>query len=328
MNNRRKLIVALGASALSAPFGSFAQPAGGKVYKIGYLGASAQKGSTSLINAMRSALRDLGYEEGRNFVLVSRWADGRNDRLQAMAAELVDEKADVIVTSGTPATMALKRATTTVPIVMATSGDAVFSGLVASLAHPGGNVTGSSFFSPELAAKRLELLKELVPTLKKVGYLVNMQNAVAQRNLEVIKRTAQQLRIMVQVFPAGGRDELEPSIVAASKARMGGLLIGQDASYVGSWELIAELAVQYRLPTAGARVYGENGGLIGYGQDELKLFQRAAVYVDKILKGAKPANLPVEQPTRFELVINMKTAKALSVKVPNSVLVRTDQVIE
>ena len=150
---------------------------------------------------------------------VFRWADGRNERLQALAAELVGDKVDVIVTSGTPATMALKNATKTIPIVMATSGDAVFTGLVASLARPGGNVTGSSFFSPELAAKRLELLKESIPGLKKVGYLVNTENRVTQRNVEMVNRTAQQLRLTVQVFPTSGRDEIEPSIAAASKAR-------------------------------------------------------------------------------------------------------------
>ena len=257
-----------------------------------------------------------------------RWADNNNDRLQALAIELVRSQVDVIVTSGTPGILAAKRATTTIPIVMATSGDPVVSGLIASLAQPGGNVTGLAFLGLELNIKRLELLKEAMPRLTRVGYLKNPRNPFLIREFAGLEEAGDSLKIKVQSFEARGTNEFESAFSAMKKKRVEGIEITQDTLFASNYKPIADLALKRRLISAGSAEFAEAGGMIGYGPSSDNLFRRSAYFVDKILKGAKPGNLPVEQPTTFEFVVNMKTARALGIKIPNSILVRATKVIE
>jgi ABC-type uncharacterized transport system substrate-binding protein len=327
MNNRRKLLVALGAGALVAPLGGFAQqPA--RIHRIGFLGSASAANYADRLDTMRAALRDLGYVDSRNVAYEYRWTEGRNERLPELATELVRSKCDVIVTGGTGAILALKGATATIPIVMSESGDAVATGLVESLARPGGNVTGMTFFSPELTAKRLELLKELLPRLAQVGYLANPDNRATSRQIAMMDKTAALLKVRVQLFGARSRDEFDAAFAAIAKARIQAILVAEDVVFSNNYGMVAELTARHRLPSIGGKLFGDGGGVIGYGVNYLDLYRRTAYFVDRILKGTKPADLPVEQPTKFELVINMKTAKALGITIPQSILVRADRVIE
>jgi putative ABC transport system substrate-binding protein len=327
MNNRRKLLVALGAGALAVPLASFAQqPA--KIPRIGFLGVVSASGYASEVDALRAGLRDLGYMEGKNLVIEFRWAEAKYDRLPELAAELVRLKVDVLVTHGSLGALAAKRATTTIPIVMASAGDPIATGVVASLARPDGNITGSAFFSPELSAKRLELLQEALPRTRRIAVLLNPGSPENGPALKLMEITAKSLKIELQQFEARRPDEFEGAFSAMTKKRVGAVVINQDPMLVANARAIADLAAQKRLPSIGNKEYGDAGGLIGYGVNRLEPFHRAAYFVDKILKGAKPADLPVEQPTKFELVINMKTAKALGIKISPSILVRADKVIE
>jgi len=327
MNNRRKLVTALGAGALTAPFGLFAQHQG-KVWRIGFLGAATAAGFGSRVAELRKSLAELGYIEGKNVIFEERWADNSNDRLPQLAADLVRVKCDVIVTSGTPAIFALKRATTAVPIVMATSGDAVKSGLVASLARPGGNVTGLSFFGPELYAKRIELIKEAVPRVKTIAYLFNPDNPAEQGNVSIVENAARQMKTNLYWFETRKISDFESAFTAMTKKNIDAVVVTNDTLLVTNYKTIAALVAKQRLPSIGGSEFADAGGLLGFGPSAVSLFRRSAVYVDRILKGAKPADLPVEQPTKFELWINGKTAKALGIKLPNSILVRADKVIE
>jgi putative ABC transport system substrate-binding protein len=327
MNNRRKLVIALGASSLALPFGSFAQqPA--KIYRIGFLGAGSVSGSAKRVDALRASLRNLGYMEGTNIVIEFRWAEGKYDRLPDLAIELVRLKIDVLVTYSTPGTQAAKRATTTIPIVMVTSGDAVAAGLVASLARPGGNVTGSTFFNPDLMAKRLELLKEAMPRITRVAVLLNPDNDSMKPILQAMEIAARLLKLDLQQFEVRGPGEFESVFSAMAKRRISALAVPEDGMFNDNPRAIADLAAKQRLPSIGFGEFAEAGGLIGYGVNFLELYRRAAYFVDKLLKGAKPDDIPVEQPTKFDMMINMKTAKALGIKIPNSILVRADKVIE
>jgi putative ABC transport system substrate-binding protein len=321
------LILALAYGLLAAPPAGTSQ-APVKVYRIGVLGAATASAYAKQIEAFRQGLRDLGYVEGKNVVLEYRWAEGRYDRLADLAAELVRLTPDLLLTHGTPGTRAAKQATTTIPIVMATSGDAVATGLVASLAHPGGNLTGTSFFNPELAAKRLELLKEVVPGLTRVAVFVNPGNPVNEVSLQLMERTARPLGLELQRVNVGGPKEVETAFATIAKGRAGALSVYDDAMLIAQARRVAELAARNRLPAIGFREFAEAGGLMSYGVNFPDLWRRAATYVDKILKGAKPADLPVEQPTRFEVVINMRTAKALGLTFPQAILIRADQVIQ
>ena len=329
MNNRRKLIIALGAGALAAPFSSFAQQQPAKVHRIGLLGAETLLAQVDRVEALQAGLRDLGYVEGKNVVIEYRWAEGKYDRLPDLAAEFVRLKPDLLVTFGQKAADAAKSATSIIPIVVPMSADAVRTGLVASLSRPGGNVTGSSFFSPELLAKRLELLREILPRIARVGVLQNPADSASRLGFEAIEVRAKSLKLSMQGFDVRAPNEFDRVFSAMVKRRVNAIVISNDTLFAANFKIIANLATKNHLPSAGgAREFVEAGGLISYGVNLLDLYRHAAVFVDKILKGAKPSDIPVEQPTKFELVLNMKTAKALDLKIPNSILVQATKVIE
>ena len=323
MMNRRAFLGALG--LLAAPLAVEAQPAG-KVYRIGLLGLHS--GHAAPMEALRVGLRDLGYVEGKNIVIEYRWAEEKYDRLPALVAELVALNVDVIVTQGgTPPALAAKRATTTIPIVMAGVGDAVGTGLVTSLARPGGNVTGLTDSVPELHAKRLELLKEAMPRAGRVAFLVNPVNR-SQAAFKPLKSAAKLLKVELHTIEVRRPEEFDRAFSTMGESRVDAIVVAQDALFNANVRAIADLAAKKRLPSSGTKALAEAGGAIGYGWNSFYNNRRAAVYVDKILRGARPADLPVEQPTKFELVINLKTAKALGLTIPPSLLQRADQVIE
>ncbi len=321
------LIVSLALGILSAPFAADAQQRA-NVARIGVLGALTASSSAPRIEAFKQGLRELGYVEGQNIAIEYRWAEGRYERLPGLAGELVRLKVDVIVTHTTPGTRAAQQATTTIPIVMADSGDAVATGLVASLARPGGNTTGSSHFSPEITAKRLELLKEAIPRLRRVAVLMNQANPLSEADFKQMGLTAQALGIEVRPAWVRQGDEFDSTFSALVKARTDALVIMEDAAFLAQARRIADLAARNRLPAAASLDHQQTGNFLSYGANLTDLWRRAAIFVDKILKGAKPGDLPVEQPTKFELVINLKTAKALGLTIPRSVLIRADQVIQ
>jgi len=327
MNKRRKLIIALGVSALAAPLPLFAQQPV-KIARIGFLGAASASGYVKQLDGFRLGLRDLGYVEGKNIVVEYRWAEGNYARLAELAAELVRSKVDVLVTHGTPGTRAAKGATTTIPIVMAISGDAVATGLVVSLPRPGGNITGSTFFGPELSAKQIELLKEILPRITRVAALMNPDNPVIGPMFKAIEITTKSLNLGLQQFAVRGPNEFENAFSAMVQQSVEAVAIQEDGMLNANVRAAGDLAIRKRLPLIGNIEVPQAGGLLGYGVNFPEVFRRAAYFVDKILKGAKPADLPVEQPTVFELVINMKTAKALGIQIPHSVLLRADEVIQ
>ena len=324
---RRDFITLLGRAAVAWPLAARAQQAG-KVNRIGFLGAPFAADQINRVKALRAGLRDLGYVEGRNIFIEYRWAEGRYERLAALATELVSLKVDIIVTHGTPGTLAAKQATTMIPIVMATSGDAVTSGLVSSIGRPGGNVTGLTFFNPELAAKRLEMLKDVVPGLTDVAVLVNPGNPVNEAIMPTMKLVARPLNLELHEFAARGPSEFAAALSAMAERRVGALVLIDDTMLIVNGKAIADLAVRQRLPSNGFSEFAQAGGLMAYGVNFSDMFRRAATYVDKILKGAKPADLPVERPTKFETIVNLKTAKAIGVAMPTSLLLRADEVIE
>jgi putative ABC transport system substrate-binding protein len=300
-----------------------------KIYRIGVLGATSASAYAVYLDAFRQGLRDLGYVEGKNIVIESRWAEGRYDRLSSLAAELIQAKVDLIVTHGPSGARAAKQATSTVPIVMAVVGDAVATGLVASLSRPGGNVTGSTFFWPELSAKRLELLTQVLPGVTRVAVLSNPDNPNFQGPLkEADDVAARVLRLELQHVDARGPADLEQAFSVVVKWRANALVIPEDAVFISHAKRIAALAIKNQLRTIGFGEYAEAGGLLAFGVSFADLWRRAAVFVDKILRGARPADLPVERPTKFEVIINLKTAKVLGLTIPQSVLLRADKVIE
>jgi putative tryptophan/tyrosine transport system substrate-binding protein len=320
------LAVVLAASLTLAPLTAQAQA--GKVYQIGFLGAQSHSAHSKAVEALRAGLRDLGYVEGRNIAIEYRWAEGKYDRLPTLVAELVALRVDVIVThGGTPPALAAKRGTTTIPIVTTGVGDAVGAGLVASLARPGGNITGLTDFVPELHAKRLELLKEAVPRIGRVAFLVNPDNPSTQTALNPLESTARSLKVELQKVAVRRPEELERAFSAMAERRVDAVVAAQDALLNANVKAIADLAAKKRLPASGSKEFAEAGGVIGYGWNVSANNRRAAHFVDKILKGANPSDLPVEQPTKFELVINLKTAKALGLTIPQSLLVRADEII-
>jgi putative ABC transport system substrate-binding protein len=327
MITRRDFIGSLCLGVFAAPLVAQAQPAG-KVYRIGFLGNASASSQVNRVDALRAGLRELGYVEGNNIVIEYRWAEGKYDRLPDLAAELVRLKVDVLVTSGTPGTLAAKQATTTIPIVMAGSGDAVAAGLVASLARPGGNITGLTDLVPEVMAKGLELLKEAMPRTERVAVLVNPDNPSRALVFKAMETAARSLKVELQTFAARGPNELEGAFSTMAKSRADAVVVTTDALFNANVRAIADLASRKRLPSAGITAFAEAGGTIGYGLNFPAMSRRAAYFVDRILKGAKPADLPVEQPTKFDLVINLKTAKALGLTIPQSLLLRADQVIE
>ena len=327
MITRRKLVFALGAGAL-APLTSIAQQPPAKIARIGFLGSTSASGFASHLEALRTGLRESGYVEGKNIAIEFRWAEGKLDRLPELAAELVRLKVDVIVTHGTPGALAAKHATSTIPIVVATVGDPVGRGLIASLARPGGNVTGLSNFSTELSAKRIELLKDALPRIRNVAVLVNSDNFGSVGTFQAMEITARSLKVRLHKFEVRGPKEFESAFSSMAKQRVDAVAMTNDALFISNPKAIADLAAKQRLPAIGFPEFAEAGGLLGNGADLVAMFHRSANFIDRIFKGAKPSDLPVEQPMRFEMVINRKTANALGLKISNTMLVQATKIIE
>jgi putative ABC transport system substrate-binding protein len=325
--DRRTFLAGTGAVLLAAPLAAEGQRAA-SVARIGFLGATSSSGWASRVEAFRLGLRDHGYVEGKNVIIEFRWADEHYERLPSLAAELVRLKVDCLVTYGTPASLAAKRTTTTIPIVMVHSGDAVVAGIVASLARPGANLTGSTYFLPQLMAKRLELLKDAVPRISQVAILVKPDNPFFAPAIRALEGAADALKIRLQQFEARAPNEFGAAFSAMSRRHADAVVILEDAVFVTHVKTIVELAAKHRLPTAGFQELATAGGLIGYGVDFLELYRHAAVFVDKILRGTKPADIPVEQASKFDLLINLKTARALGLSIPPSLLGRADEVIQ
>jgi putative ABC transport system substrate-binding protein len=323
ISRRRFVVVAL--AVLALPRAGAAQPAA----RIGVLSPFSAAVAAPWHQAFRQGLRELGWIEGQNVTIEYRYANGKNDRLPELAAELVRVKVDVIVTSiGTDALIA-KSATTLVPIVMASAGDPVAGGLVTSLARPGGNITGLTQMAPELAGKRLELLKQIVPNLSRVAVLWYPRGTTSPLSWKEMQVPARELGIRLQSLEVQSPADFVKAFHGATTARAAAVVVLPDPLFAGNLKQIAELATKTRLPSIfHLREFADVGGLVAYGVDRADMYRRAAAYVDKILKGTKPADLPIEQPTKFELVINLKTAKALGLTIPPSLLLRADQVIE
>jgi len=324
-------VQALVAVAFGLPFPPLAagaqQPT--KVPRIGYLLARSPADAADITNAFLQGLRDHGYVDCQTIAIEYRWTHGRFEQLPDLAADLVRLKVDVIVTGGEAAIRAARQATSTIPIVMATAPDPVGSGLIASLAHPGGNLTGLSILATEVAAKRLELLKETIPKLSRVAVLWNPGNPAKVREMKETEDAARALGLTLRPVQVRGLNDFNSAFSAITRERPDGLVTLVESLTLTHRRRIADFAAKRRLPMiAELRQFAEAGGLMTYGASQSDLFRRAATYVDKILKGAKPADLPVEQPMRFELVINMKTAKALDLTIPQTVLIRVDQVIQ
>jgi len=321
--NRRNTILALAAFGAS-PFRAIAQPSG-RVARIGLLGVTSAADYALQVEAMRQGFRDLGYVEGQSIVIEYRWAEGRSDRLPALAAELIRLQPDVLVTSGA-GTRFLKEATTTIPIVMAAGADAVASGLVVSLSQPGGNITGSTFFGPEITAKRLEMLKEAVPRLARVAVLLN-PNTAPRATIEAVKTTATALNVELIEVPSRSPADFEDVFAQDLSRRVDGLVVIDDSVLVANMRRLGALSAARNLPGAGSGEYTGGGGLLAYGVNFPALWRRAPLLVDKILKGGKPATMPIERASKFELTLNLKTAKAIGLTIPQSLLLRADDVI-
>ena len=326
--DRRAFIGSLAGCLLAAPLAVEAQQAG-KVYHIGMLETRSPTLNAANVDAFRQGMRELGYTQGQNLEIVYRSSDGRDERFPALVGELVRLKVDLILTRGTPAALAAKHATGSIPVVMAASGDPVGSGLVASLARPGGNVTGLSSGITESFPKRVGLLAELLPGLKRIVAILNMGNPVTPPQWDLVEASARSLGIESHLLDVRRPEDLRGAFDEATKRRAEALMVGLDGVTQANLRSIAELAAKHRLPSIyPAKDYAKLGGLMTYGSSDFHMYRRAAGFVDKIFKGAKPADLPVEQPTEWEFAINLKTAKALGLTIPPSFLQRADQVIE
>ena len=329
MDRRRFLLTSL-AGALAAPRVVEAQQVG-HLPRVGYIspGSSSDPVRLRRLEAFREGLRELGYVEGRNIVLDARWAEGQYARYPALVGDLVRLKASVIVTVGGAGAKAAKQGTSTIPIVMSAVIDPVETGLVPSLARPGSNLTGTSIMSPDLIGKQFELLRAMVPKASRMTLLWNPGNPTHALAIRNVKVAAQSLEVQLQLLEAWDPQEIDRAFVAMTRAQASAVLILPDAMFTSHRRQIAELALQRRLPSIyGVTEYAQAGGLMVYSTNLVDLERRAATFVDKILRGAKPGDLPIEQPSRFELIINLKTAKALGLTIPPSLLVRADQVIE
>jgi putative ABC transport system substrate-binding protein len=325
--DRRAFLGTVAGGFLAAPLAAEAQKAR-KVYSIGYLGLGSSFAGPSR-TAFYQGLKEHGWIEGQNFVLTTRFAQFKSERLRELVAELVQRKVDVLVVSTAEAALAAKHGTRTIPIVAVDPADAVAIGLVASLARPGGNVTGLSYLGSELIPKQMELLKEAVPSLSRMAALSNPANPTHAPRLRAADIAAQGLRVRLELIEARTPSELNKAFATMRRARVGGVLVLTDPMFNAEGRRLAQLASTSGLPAMyGFRTWVDAGGLMSYGPNLPDLYHRAAVYVDKILKGAKPADLPIEQPTKFELVINLKTAKALGLTISPSLLSRADEVIQ
>ena len=325
---RREFITLLGGAAVW-PLAARAQQMG-KVPRLGYLGSSSPSLEPHFVEAFRQKLRELGHIEGENIAIEYRWAEGQDRRLPELAAELVRLQPNVIVTAGTPGALAAMQATKTIPIVMASSGDPVGAGLVTSLARPGGHVTGFTIVGPQIEGKRLDLLKEAVPELSRVAVLWNPSNPALVSYFDTIENAGRTLRISLDpVAEVRRANELDNAFFAIASARPRALLVVADRFLLAHRKRIVEFAVAKRLPGMFPyREYVEAGGLMSYAPSNIELFRGAATYVDKSLKGAKPGDLPVQEPTKLELIVNLKTSKAIGLTVPESFLLRADELIE
>jgi ABC-type uncharacterized transport system substrate-binding protein len=325
---RREFITFLGGTAVAWPFDALAQQTS-KVWRVGMLDTTPATLNAPNVDAFRRGLRQLGYVEGQNLIIEYRSGEGRIERFPELAAEMVRLKVDVIVTRGTPAALAAKNATATIPIVMAAIGEAVGTGMVVSLAQPGGNVTGLSAFVTELTAKRIEIMREIVPKIARMAMIDNMGNSSVPPQWDEMKRATLVFGIQPQLFDVRKPEDIGPAFDAAIAQRIDALAVGTDSVFIASRLRVVELAAKHRLPAIYAtREFVEAGGLLSYGAHYPDLYRRTASYVDKIFKGAKPGELPVEQPTKLELVINIKTAKALGLDVPFHLQQRADEMIE
>jgi len=321
-------VATLALGVLAAPLSVEAQQPG-KIARVGRLSPVSATADARNLEALRQGLRDLGWVEGQNIAYEDRFAEGRPDRLPDLAAELVRLKVDVVFAGSTPAALAAKNATATTPVVMVMGGDPVASGLVASLARPGGNLTGVTALYQELSAKRLDLLKEAVPGVTRVAVLSNPAFPDSGPSVKGVESAARALGVQLRVLPVRDPTEFEKAFAAMRSERARALMVLPDIMFNTHRRRIVELTAKSRLPAIyGLREFVDAGGLMFYGAPLPDMWRRAAYYVDRILKGAKPADLPVEQPMRFEMVINMKTAKALGIKFPQSILMRADQVIQ
>src|ERR1700730_13629886 len=321
----RTFLAGTGALLFAAPMMVEAQQAG-KIYRIGFL--NPRSGQNEWDEAFRQTLRELGYVEGRTITIEYRWGAGNEERLAEMAAELVQLKVDIIVAAATVAIQAAKRATNTIPIVMAAVSDPVGIGIVASLSRPGGNFTGLTLMTPDLAGKRLQWLREILPKTTRVAILGGRGGAT-RLFLEQMRAAAQQTGVQLVLPEVSGTEDLPGAFTAMQRERAQALIVEVGPLTSDHRRRIVELAAQYRLPAMyEVRGFVESGGLMSYGPSIVEMYRRTAVYVDKILKGAKTADLPIEQPTKFELIINLKTAKALGLTIPPALLGRADEVIQ
>jgi putative ABC transport system substrate-binding protein len=330
MNNRRKLLIAFGAGVFTAPLAAAAQQPE-RIWRIGvlYLLSRQSAMNTGRYVPFVEGMRNLGYIENKNLLIEWRFADGKSERLPALAAELLKSKVDLIVSAGTTATSAARKATSSVPIVMANASDPVASGLIKSLAHPGGNVTGLSSITDELGPKHLEMLQSMMPKLSRVAVMTNPDNSSHIATLRTIQNMAPRTGIKILSVRARTPQEIEAAFLAISRERGEAVIVASDSFFIQQRRETAELCAKYHLASISARrEYAEAGFLMSYGQNSADNYRRAAIYVDKIFKGAKPAELPVEQPTKFELFINAKTARALGVKIPDALTLSADKVIE
>jgi putative tryptophan/tyrosine transport system substrate-binding protein len=326
----RRVFLAGLAAVVAAPPGAPAQQAG-KVHRVGFLSSNSASDPRWLarLGAFQQGIRELGYVEGENIVIESRWAEGKWDRLPRLAAELVGVKADVIVTYGPPAIAAAKQATSTIPIVMTGVIDPIATGSVASLARPGGNMTGLSLMAPEMVGKQLEIIKEVVPGVSRVALLANPANPGSAPQLLHAKSAEKTLGLRLQIVEARSSGDIDAAFATIARRQVGAIIVLVDVILLDHRTRIADLALMHRLPAVyGMSDHAEAGGLLAYGPSVLERYRRAAIFVDKILRGAKAGDLPIEQPTKFELVVNMKTARALGLTIPPSLLLRADQVIE
>jgi len=329
MSNRRKLMIALGASALAGPV-AFAQQQG-KVWRVGFLASRHVDflDSDYYYGPFRQGMRELGYVEGKNVIIDWRSAEGKFERLPGLATELVNLKVDVIVTAGTPATSAAQKTTTTIPIVFGSVADPVGNGFIKSLARPAGNTTGLSYMAGDVSPKQLEMLLNMVPKLARVALLVNPSNPANIKSVEIVQAAGQKLGIKILRADARTPQEIDNAFSWMREQNAGALMMWTEPFFLQQKTQIAELAAKHRLPAIGGdRIYSEAGVLMSYGPNIADQYRRAATYVDKIFKGAKPADLPVEQPTKFELVINRKTVTALGLTIPQRLLLSADKVIE